>query len=197
MTKEMFWEWFDSNRKGLEEFISSPYNDREVYEQLTEKIQQYSTHLMPELTIDKDRKFVLIISCDGIKDGIPFVESITSDLKPYDNWVIHKYRQPGPMESIPINDIDLKRSDIFIEWERLDDNKFDVTLFVKGFTAKNPSYTMATYLHLDHTIGEYNAMTKIETLEIKKLGLFQSTKNLKSLDEFKSAIDECHSKQYR
>jgi len=43
---------------------------------------------------------------------------------------------------------------------------------------------------MDHTIGELNAMTRIEGVEIKKLGLFQSKKELKTLDELKIELDE-------
>ena len=42
---------------------------------------------------------------------------------------------------------------------------------------------------MDHTIGEYISMTKIANAQINKLGLFQSKKGLKNLDDLKIELD--------
>ncbi len=137
----------------------------------------------------KDNKFVLIISCDGMKQGIPFAEELTSNLQGFENWIILKFRQPDPMEFIPINGLNLRRSSIFLEWEKASSGKYQITFYVKGYLSNNPSYEMGTLLHMDHTIGEYNAMTRIEGVEIKKLGLFQSKKGLRTLDDLRIELE--------
>jgi hypothetical protein len=138
----------------------------------------------------EDNKFVFVISCDGIKQGIPFAERLTENLKSFDNWEIQTYRQPGPMEVIPVNGLDLKRSNILLEWRKTSSGKYYITFFVKGFSSNDPNYEIGTLLHMDHTIGEYNSMTKIEGVTIKKLGLLQSKKDLKTLDELKIDLDK-------
>jgi hypothetical protein len=189
MTKEEFWNWFDNNKASLEKFISAKNSDYKTYEDLSTNIKQYNEFLIPELTINDDNKFVLVISCDGIRQGIPFVEALAKNLKKFDNWEIVKFRQPGPMEFIPVNGLNLKRSSIFLEWEKTPSQNYDITLFVKGYAPNNSSYKTGIFLHLDHTIGEYNVMTRIEEITIKKLGLFQPKKRLKTLDDLKKEIE--------
>lgn len=189
MTKEDFWNWFDTNKYSLENFLSEKTRDYTIYEDLSEKLSRYSQYLIPELTINTDKRFVLVISCDGIKQGIPFAETLTENLKEFDNWVIVKYRQPSPMEFIPVNGLKLKRSSIFLEWRKTSSQKYFLTFYVKGFSSYNRNYEMCTLLHMDHTIGEYNAMTRVDGIEIKKLGLFQSKKGLSTLDDFKIELD--------
>ena len=189
MTKEIFWEWFDNNKSSIENFISSEHADYSIYETLSDKLKQYSEFLIPELTMTEDNKFVLVISCDGIKQGIPFANELVKNMKPIENWTVTVFRQPGPMECIPVNGLNLYRSNIFLQWQKSSSQKYFLTFYVKGFSPHDPNYEIATLLHMDHTIGEFNAMTRIEGLEIKKLGLFQSKKELKTLDELKSELD--------
>ena len=190
MTKENFWEWFDNNKTSIENFISSEHTDYEIYDTLSDKLKQYSEFLIPELTMTEDNKFVLVISCDGIKQGIPFANNLVQDLKPIDNWKVFTFRQPGAMESIPVNGLNLRRKDILLQWQKTSSGKYDLTFYVKGFSGNDTNYEMGTLLHMDHTIGEFNAMTRIGGVEIKKLRFFQSKKGLKTPDELKKELDE-------
>jgi hypothetical protein len=189
MTKDDFWNWFDNNKTSLESLISEKTQDYKIYEELSDRLIQYNEFLIPEITINEEDKFVLVISCDGIRQGIPFVEAITENLRKFDNWVILKFRQPAPMELIPLNDLNLKRTSILLEWEKTPSKKYFITFYIKGFSSHNKNYKMATLLHMDHTIGEYNAMTQIEGVEMKSLGLFQSKKGLSTLDDLKRELD--------
>ena len=189
MTKEEFWKWFDANKLSLENFIAGKIQDDDIYEDLSERLKQYSEYLIPELTINEDNKFVLVISCDGIKQGIPFAEAITENIREFENWVVLKYRQPGPMEFIPVNGLNLKRSSILLEWRKTASQKYFLTFYIKGFSPHNKNYEIGTLLHLDHTIGEYNAMTRVEGVEIKKLDLVYSEKGLYTLDDLKTELD--------
>lgn len=189
MNKEEFWNWFDENKALLEDLISEKSKSYEIYESLSDKLKQYNEFLIPEITVTRENKFVLVISCDGLKQGIPFVDSLTENLRNFDNWEVVKFRQPGPMKLIPLQGLNLKRNSIFLVWEKTVTGKYKITFYVKGYSSKNNSYEIGTLLHMDHTIGEYNAMTKVEGVEIKKLGLFQSKKGLKTLDEFRTEIE--------
>jgi hypothetical protein len=188
MAKEGFWSWFSDNREALERFISKEPRDYAIYETLTEKLRQYSDLLIPEITMNRSGGFVLIISCDGISRGIPYVESLVDGMPDFPNWEIRKFRQSGPMELIPVNGLILKRNSIFLEWEQRADLKYDVIFFVENYDKYNKNYDIGIFLHLDHTIGEYFSMTKIGKVELRKLGFFQSKKKLKTLDDLKEDI---------
>jgi len=189
MTKESFWEWFDNNKNSIENFMSPGHSDYSIYETLSDKLNQYSEFLIPELTMTGENKFVLVISCDGIEQGIPFAYELVKNMKPIENWIVTVFRQPAPMEYIPVNGLNLYRKNIFLQWQKCSSQKYFLTFYVNGFSLDDPNYEIATLLHMDHTIGEFNAMTRIEGFEIKKLGLFQSKKELKTLDELKSELD--------
>lgn len=188
MTKEEFWAWFGDNRKVLEKFISEEPRDYAIYEALTDKLQEYSDLLIPEITMNGVGGYVLSISCDGIAKGIPFVESLVDDTVDFPNWEILKFRQPAPMKLIPVNGLVLKRNSIFLEWEQTTDLKYDVVFFTENYDRSNKNYDVGIFLHLDHTIGEYHSMTKIGKVELKRLGFFQSKKKLKTLDDLKEEI---------
>jgi hypothetical protein len=53
----------------------------------------------------------------------------------------------------------------------------------------NQTQQSGAILHLDHTIGEYNAMTKIQNVKFKSLWPFQSKDGLKTLDDLKVEMD--------
>ncbi len=189
MTKENFWKWFDINKSSLEDLISGKTKDYKVYEDLSDKLTLYNEFLIPEITINEENKFVLVISCDGMKEGIPYAEALTDNLEEIVNWVVIRFRQPGPMESIPLDGFSLKRTSILLEWVKTSSANYFITFYVKGYSSHNKKYEMATMLHMDHTIGEYNAMTRIEGIEMKRLGLFQSKKGLRTLDDLKTELD--------
>jgi len=189
MTKEEFWTWFKANKTGIQEFILKEPRNYDIYEELTNTLKEYNELLIPELTMSVNDKFILVISCDGIRDGIPSVQSLTEGIEPIENWEIQKFRQPGPMEFIPVNGHRVKRSSIYIKWKQTTSQKYDITLVINSVPTGGNTDEIAAFLHLDHTIGEYNSMTRIEGIEVKRLGFFQSKKGLKTLDEFKIELD--------
>src|SRR5437868_9380152 len=160
MIAEEFWNWFDENKSLLEDLISGANSDYEIYETLSDKLEKYSEFLIPELTKNEKNNFVLVISCDGNRNGIEFANSLTQNLRKFENWDIVKFRQPGPMEFIPLYNVNFSRSNIFLKWEK-SSNKYYITFFVKNYFSSNPDYEISTLLHMDHTIGEYNSMAKI------------------------------------
>jgi hypothetical protein len=183
MTKEVFWNWFDEHKNLLELLVREEYDDYDLYEELSAQLQEYNEFLIPEITINENNDFVLIISCDGNAKGIPFVNELTQDIKKFERWEIVKFRQPGAMEFIPLNGKDFKRRNIFLKWDKLASGKYYINFFIKQYSQSNPDYEISTLLHMDHTIGEYNSMTKIEGIKMNKLGFFQSKKGLKDLDD--------------
>jgi hypothetical protein len=189
MSKDDFWQWFDQNKIALEDFLSQGTRDYTIYEALSKKLKQFNEFLIPELTLDKNGHFILIISCDGMKQGIPFVEQLTQGIKEYSNWLIVKYRQPGAMAVIPLDGLNLKRKNIYLTWNKSTAGKYELTFYVKGYTPSNRNYEIGTLLHLDHSIGEFNAMTKVVGVKINRLGFFQSTKDLRTLDDLTAEIE--------
>ena len=56
-------------------------DDYYLYDKLSDLLKEYNDLLIPELTMNKNNEFVLIISCDGNPKGIPFVDELTRDIQ--------------------------------------------------------------------------------------------------------------------
>lgn len=119
MTKQEFWKSFEQRMPALEQLISEKSQDYAAYNSLSEDLHAYNEYLVPEITMDMENRFVLVISCDGFKQGSPAVEDLTKDIKNYPNWNIIKYRQPSPMKCIPLKGRKVYRKDILLTWEKL------------------------------------------------------------------------------
>ena len=188
MTKQEFWLSFERHMPQLQKLISGETHDFDAYNDLSDGLRQFNEYLVPEITMDTDNQFVLVISCDGNRRGISALEQLTEGIDNYPTWKIVKYRQAGPMEFIPLNGHNVKRRDILLTWDKTAAGKYTLTFYLK-WRLNAQVYQSGAILHLDHTIGEYNAMTKIEAVEFKSLKLFKSKVGLKTLDDLKTDFD--------
>ncbi len=71
MTEKEIWDWFSKNNKKLIDFLDSDMTDYSIYNEFTGLIQKFNKNLFPEITGHESGKYVLIITCDGHRDGIP------------------------------------------------------------------------------------------------------------------------------
>jgi len=187
MRESIFWNWFLENKKMIEEFIISESVDYAPYELLTEKIKEYHCDVIPELTIDESNNFVLVISCDGIRSGIEAVKHLVATAPHIDKWVIQKFRQPGAVIDLNYKGLFFKAVDIKAKYF-LNKSEIDIELYIKGYKEDDQRYKSLAFLYLDHLVGEYLVMTKIGTIEFKKLGLFAKTSAMKTLPELSELI---------
>jgi hypothetical protein len=188
MTKQEFWNVFDVLRPELEQLISGKSKDYTAYNTLSDMLQLFNEHLVPEITMDKEDRYILVISCDGFRQSVSALEQLTEGITEYANWKVVKYRQPGPMEFIPLNGQKVKRKNILLTWDKTSAGKYNLMFYLK-WHLNTKIYQTRAILHLDHTIGEYDAMTKVEGVKFERLGLFQSKQGLKTLDDLKTNID--------
>ena len=188
MTDKEFWDWFQSKKKEIEEFITSDTNDYSIYEELTDKLNSYNDLVIPELTKDTDDNNVLIISCDGKSDGIPFVERLYESAPIIDKWRFQKFRIPGQVRELNYQGLQFKSNDIKAKYT-FDGQYYDIELFIKGYSDSDDRYKGLAFLYLDHMVGEYNVMTKIGQIEFKKMGLFTSSADKVSLQELRTIIE--------
>jgi hypothetical protein len=173
---------------ALEELITGRTGDYGAYNALSDDLRAFNELLVPEITMDTDNRYVLLISCDGCRQGSPAVEELTDDVDVYPNWKIVKYRQPGAMKFIPLKGQKVYRKDILISWEKTPDGQYDLIFHLKWYLSNQTQKTGAI-LHLDHTIGEYDAMTRVRNVEFRSRGIFRSKVRLKTLDDLKAEMD--------
>jgi len=73
---------------GLEQLLTGKTSDYSSYNALSADLHAFNEYLVPEITGGKDGRFVLIISCDGFRQGTPAVEELTSDVTSIQHWTI-------------------------------------------------------------------------------------------------------------
>ena len=188
MTAKEFWDWFLTRKAEIEHFITSESDDYSLYNELTSKLNSYDDLVIPELTMDEDDNHVLILSCDGKRDGITAVEALYESAPAIAKWKIQKFRAPGHVIELNYQGLSFKSSDIKVK-DEFDGIHHNLELFIKGYSDTDDRYKALAFLYLDHLVGEYNVMTKIGQIEFRKLGLFTGTSNKISLQELRVAID--------
>lgn len=189
--EQKFWDWFLKNKNGLEKFISSEINDYSLYNKLTIKLQKYNSNLLPELTITEKDEFVLIITPDGIPDGVKPTQKLFDEKPKISNWIIKKFRQPIDKIELNLNGIEFSTSDIkiehYVDFER---EKVDIRVFIKNFDKTDKRYETLGWLYIDHIIGEYNTITKVGSVLFEEWKNVNEQKSLLSLLELRKLIEK-------
>lgn len=184
MTEKEIWNWFSKNNPKLIDLIESGTSDYSTYNQFTEMLQDYNENIFPELTGHESGRYVLIITCDGHRDGIPFVERLFDSAPKFDNWLIEKFRKPGQTVELNFEGLELKPKDIKIKYAQRN-NFYDIDVLIANYNPDDDRYKSLAFLYLDHFIGEYNVMTKIGRIDFEDL---HHDKQAVSLIEFQQML---------
>jgi len=165
-TKKEFWDWFVKNKTKLEEFIKSDNRDFLIYNQLTNKLQGFNKLIFPEITIDENDNFVLIITPDGIKEGMIPTKEIVDSAPFVDNWVIKKYRQATDKMDLNFNELEFKYEDIKI-WRKfnIEDVNVDIAVLIRNYNENDTRYIPLAFLYLDHILGEFNVLSRVGQID--------------------------------
>jgi hypothetical protein len=188
MTAKEFWTWFLDKQKDFEKFIKSPSGDYTLYNELIDKLKTFHELVVAELTMDEEDRHILILTCDGKSDGIPFVEELYACAPPIDGWKVQKFRAPGHVKDVNYQGLKLRPTDIMVKYD-YDGEWYDLEVFIKGYKDSDDRYKALAFLYLDHLVGEYNVMTKIGAISFGKLALFGGKSDKVSLQDLRVAIE--------
>ncbi len=189
--EEKFWNWFVENKTKIEKFMDSDHRDYSIYNKLTIEIQKYNANLFPELTKTEDDKYVLIITPDGIKEGVEPTKNLAANCPLIDNWIIMKFRQPADEITLNFKGLEYPSSDIEvlpqIDYER---EVVDINIFVRNMNKDEGLYQSLAFLYLDHILGEFNSITKIGYIDFHHLDEGKKIQDSISLTELRNLIAE-------
>ena len=190
-SEETFWNWFISNKTRIEKFIDSKQTSYSIYNKLTEKIQTYHKLLFPELTKDKEDRYILVITADGLKEGLEPVQKLAAASPKIDNWRIHKFRQPCDEITLNLLGVEFPASDIKI-LAQIDREKevVDVDIFITNMNLDVKKYQGLACLYLDHILGEFNSITKVGYIEFHHLEKGQNVNDSITLLQLRNLIAE-------
>ncbi len=187
----VFWNWFVKNHKKLEAFIDEGANDMAIYGKLTEVMKDYNDILFPELTVGDKAKYRLIITPDGLKEGIEPTKALYDDKPDIPNWEVVKYRQPYDDFRIEMDglsfDSEVLRILAQIDHER---EMVDLAIYIPGMNNDEKKYKHLAFLYLDHVLGEFNVLTRVGHIDFEHLDEGGSVDGSITLIELRKLIED-------
>ncbi|APX99745.1 hypothetical protein BWR22_05285 [Lacinutrix venerupis] len=189
--EEKFWNWVSKNKVELENFINSDQEDYTIYNQLTREMKKYNSVLFPEMTLTEKDEVVLIITPDGMPEGVLPTEKLYDSKPKLDNWIIKKFRHATDEIGLNYDGIEYPSSDIEIIPE-LDKErgKINIKVFIKNMNSDVNRHQALSFLYLDHILGEYNTITKIGYIDFYNLEKGKSLENGISILELRKLIEK-------
>ena len=189
--EESFWAWFVDNKHRIETFLESESPDYAVYNQLTSKIKSYHPCLFPELTKNKDNKYVLVITPDGLAEGVEPTQRLAKHQPPLNNWIVKRLRQPNDEITMNFNGLTYPSDDIVIVPEIDRERELvDIEVFIRNMNDDVERHQHLAFLYFDHILGEFNTITKVGYIGFHHLDADQTVENGVSLLELRKMIEK-------
>ena len=190
-SKDIFWDWFIDNKSKIEKFIQNPDIGGEIYEELTQKIKEYNELLYPELMIEKDGTYILIITPDGISKGVKPTQELAENHPEIKNWIVKKFRQPTDNVSMGIDGVEYSSDDIEILHELNEEkDKVDIRVFIRNMNKNEKGYQHLAFLYFDHILGEFNTITRVGYIEFFDLESDKTINDSINLLELRKFIEK-------
>jgi len=187
--EDRFWSWFIDNKGKIERFIDSDHSDYSIYRKLSAQIKNYNEVLFPEVTKTEDAQYVLIITPDGIKEGIEPTKMLAQAAPPLENWVIKKFRQPSDWIGLNFDGLEYPASDIEIIAELdMEREVVNIEVFITNMNEDEKKYQSLAFLYLDHILGEFNTITKVGYIDFHHLDKEKTVKDSITILELRNLI---------
>jgi len=157
-TAEEFWLWFASESANLKAM-----DPAKMMQLLGFQVADFAKDVIfGVFTAEIDEVWTLEISAGGVEATISQVFSLTESAPNIPGWEFVAFKQAGGLNSIKFNGIDLDFSAIRAVLVRSDGPRQNVILYmpIPEDTPIEKCQELG-FIALDHTIGEYNVMTKI------------------------------------
>lgn len=175
-SEQRFWNWFLHNERHLFE------TDRASG---LLRLQKRLHHVNKGLTFEigealKNGKKRLYLSADGIRELFPVVAKLVEAAPELNYWELHTLRaaKEGPF-IVEVNSLVLDARKVSIDY-KLKNGRLFLDIFLEREVLNHPSLSMALYLLLDAILGEYDAATKVQGIELyEREGVAESEFSLK------------------
>ncbi|WP_050180565.1 hypothetical protein [Domibacillus robiginosus] len=173
----LFWQWFEESQQAYHDLSEEQLENS--FEQLETKLHKVNKELVFEFSaelVSGKREF--IISADGLEEVFPSVIELVDRAPKLQNFDIIAFRQPSQEEcEVSIDGITLTSEQVYFDYLFNPETELvDLKFFIKDFDPDNMVYDQAVFIMMDSVLGEYDAATKVNSIELQKLsekeGLF-------------------------
>lgn len=164
---ERFWVWFQENEDDLFDYEK---NQEIIFGKVENELRIIHKSLAFAFSqFHRDGKREFVISANGDKKAIPFVEILYESAPKLERWEFVKYRQrmDDEIKSFETNGIAIS-PDMVKFGLLLIKKKIYILFFVEGLEDKDKEEALqfGTLTMMDYLLGEYDVMTKIEGIDI-------------------------------
>jgi hypothetical protein len=185
-----FWTWFQANEA---DFPTTSEFDATYGDELSGRLTDIKSGLVYEIAILDDAENELIISGDGIKELIPFVQDVVNSAPAIDGWKIIAFRpRMDDYASFTLNfgerNFDPKK---LWCWSRIEDGSFDLVIYHAEYSDEVRNLLVnGTYVLLDMALGEYDVMTGIRYIDHRELPDDPEAAGLYNFEDLRTVFDE-------
>lgn len=166
----LFWQWFEESQQT---YYKLPGDQLEnLFDQLEKKLHKVNKELVFEFSaelVGGKREF--IISADGMEEAFPSVIELVDKAPELQSFDIIAFRQPSEENfDVSIDGITLTTEQVYFDYVYNPETELvDLKLFIEDFDPDIMAYDQAVFIMMDSILGEYDAATKVDSIELHKL----------------------------
>jgi hypothetical protein len=161
ITPEEFWAWFLTESENIKKLKPESIQNSE----LTRKLQAVLQGLAFGMALAEEPA-AFEVSADGVSALVPVVQRLVDAAPQIPGWRIFAFRQPTPGMELQISGTRVSAETVYWSEDCSFDGGIDITVFLPLLGLRDKECFQITALILDHTIGEYAAMTKIRKIAV-------------------------------
>ena len=149
--------------------------------------------LVYEIAILDDEDNELIISGDGVKELIPYVQDFVDSAPSIDGWKIIAFRpRMDDYASFTLNfgERVFDPKTLWC-WSRIENGSFDLVIYHEDYSDENRNLLVnGTYVLLDMALGEFDVMTGIRYLDHRELPDDPEALGLYKFEDLRTIFDD-------
>lgn len=166
----LFWQWFEGSEQAYHNLPEDQLEN--LFDQLERKLHKVNKELVFEFSaelVSGKREF--IISADGLEEAFPSVIELVDRAPELKGFDIIAFKQPSQEEcGISIDGITLTSEQVYFDYLYNPETELvDLKFFIEDFDPNNMAYDQAVFIMMDSVLGEYDAATKVDSIELQKL----------------------------
>lgn len=195
-----FWTWFDENKDDVAKKLQSKDNQK-IQQTLSEVNKRLgSEYAGVSFLFGKgkgpDAKYHFVATAGGMRENFENVKACAEAAPPMPGWKIIAFKPASESKDskVRVAEITASASDIMYQIFKLgsgNETGIGVTLYPTGMDESNRKiYQHIAALLLDHTLGEYYAGTKIDSLALQPISKAEKGIPLLPLTKLKEELEK-------
>lgn len=185
--EERFWDFFSKNAPLI---ASIPSGNGDMARELLRQLTKYNKQLTYEITQGSKGVNEFVLSCNCVREEIPFANILYSAAPKIEGWNIVLFKRRKKIDlKLEQEGLELAPEDITMEYT-LYKNEVHLRLYIRKYYQGDPRYKLLANKFLERTLGEFDKMTKVGAMEYVPLKDDMSGINTVSLVKLRDIVSE-------